>query len=41
MKLIDISGEVRGETDKALRLYDGTRTEWEAAEEIVSPCDSI
>ena len=27
-KLIDIAGEVRGETDKALRLYDGSRTEW-------------
>ena len=27
-KLIDISGEVRGETDAALRIYDGARTEW-------------
>lgn len=26
--LADISGELRGETDKALRIYDGTRTEW-------------
>lgn len=27
-KLIDIAGEKRGETEKALRLYDGSRTEW-------------
>lgn len=26
--LIDISAEVKGETDKAWRLYDGARTEW-------------
>lgn len=27
-KLIDIAAEIRGETEKAYRLYDGTRTEW-------------
>lgn len=27
-KLIDISCEVRGETDNAYRIYDGARTEW-------------
>lgn len=27
-KLIDIAGEIRGETDKAIRLHDGTKTEW-------------
>lgn len=27
-RLVDISGEVRGETEKALRIYDGARTEW-------------
>lgn len=27
-KLFDLSAEIRGETDKALRLYDGARTEW-------------
>jgi hypothetical protein len=27
-KLIDIEGELRGETDKAFRIYDGKRTEW-------------
>jgi hypothetical protein len=27
-ELIDIEAEVRGETDKALRLYDGKVTEW-------------
>ena len=26
--LVDISAEVRAETDKALRLHDGTKTEW-------------
>lgn len=26
--LVDISAEVRGETDKALRLFDGAKTEW-------------
>lgn len=26
--LIDISAEVRGETEKAWRLYDGTKSEW-------------
>jgi hypothetical protein len=27
-ELIDVAAQVRGETEKALRLYDGTRTEW-------------
>jgi len=27
-ELIDISAEVRGETEKAWRLYDGAKTEW-------------
>lgn len=26
--LIDLAAEKRGETDKAVRLFDGTRTEW-------------
>ena len=26
--LVDIAAEVRGETEKALRLFDGQRTEW-------------
>lgn len=26
--LIDISGEIKAETEKAYRFYDGTRTEW-------------
>ena len=26
--LVDIAAELRGETDKAFRLYDGARTEW-------------
>lgn len=26
--LVDIAAEVRGETEKAWRLYDGARTEW-------------
>jgi len=26
--LIDIRAEIKGETDKAWRLYDGARTEW-------------
>jgi len=27
-ELIDITAQVRGETDKAWRLFDGVRTEW-------------
>jgi hypothetical protein len=27
-ELIDIAGEIRGETPKAIRLYDGKTTEW-------------
>ncbi len=26
--LIDISAEVKGESDKAFKLYDGAKTEW-------------
>jgi hypothetical protein len=26
--LVDIAGELRGETEKAYRIYDGARTEW-------------
>lgn len=26
--LTDIAAEVRGETDKAIRLFDGDKTEW-------------
>lgn len=29
-KLTDIAGEIRGETDRAYRLYDGKTTEWVA-----------
>ncbi len=28
LDLIEIAGEVRAETDKALRIYDGKKTEW-------------
>lgn len=27
-KLFDLAAEIRGETEKAWRLYDGTKTEW-------------
>lgn len=27
-RLTDIAAELRGETEKALRLFDGARTEW-------------
>lgn len=27
-KLIDIAAWLRGETDKAFRIFDGKRTEW-------------
>jgi hypothetical protein len=27
-QLIDIAATIRGETPKALRLFDGTKTEW-------------
>lgn len=27
-RLADIAAEIRGETDKAIRLYDGAKTEW-------------
>ena len=26
--LVDIAAEKRGETEKAIRLFDGTRSEW-------------
>jgi hypothetical protein len=26
--ILEIAGEIRGETDKAYRLYDGNKTEW-------------
>lgn len=26
--LVDIAGEKRGETEKAIRWFDGTRSEW-------------
>lgn len=27
-RLTDVAAEIRGETDKAIRLYDGAKTEW-------------
>lgn len=27
-ELFDFAAEIRGETDKAYRLFDGTKTEW-------------
>ena len=27
-ELFDLAAEVKGETDKALRLFDGAKTEW-------------
>lgn len=27
-KLIDIAAEIKGETEKGLRLFDGAKTEW-------------
>jgi hypothetical protein len=27
-RLTDIAGELRGETEKAYRIYDGAKTEW-------------
>lgn len=27
-RLTDIAAEIKGETDKALRLFDGAKTEW-------------
>lgn len=27
-ELTDIAAEIQGETDKAWRLFDGTKTEW-------------
>jgi hypothetical protein len=27
-ELIDIAAELKGESDKAFRIYDGARTEW-------------
>ena len=29
-RLVDIAGEKRGETEKAIRIYDGAKTEWMA-----------
>ena len=28
LDLIEIAGEVRAETDKALRIFDGKKSEW-------------
>lgn len=33
-RLVDISGELRGETDRAFKLYDGARTEWVPKSEV-------
>jgi hypothetical protein len=27
-RLTDIAAEIKGETEKAFRLFDGTKTEW-------------
>ena len=27
-KLFDLAAEIKGETDRAWRLFDGTKTEW-------------
>jgi hypothetical protein len=27
-ELVDVAAELRGETDKAFRIYDGKTTEW-------------
>jgi hypothetical protein len=27
-RLIEVAAEIRGETDKAYRLYDGAKAEW-------------
>jgi hypothetical protein len=27
-KLIDVAAEIKGETEKAFRLFDGAKTEW-------------
>lgn len=27
-ELIDIAAEIKGESDKAWRIYDGSKTEW-------------
>jgi hypothetical protein len=27
-ELFDLAAEIKGETDKAWRLFDGTKTEW-------------
>lgn len=27
-ELVDIEGEVKGESEKAYRFYDGSKTEW-------------
>lgn len=27
-RLFDLAAEIRGESDKAIRLFDGTKTEW-------------
>jgi hypothetical protein len=33
-KLVDIAGELRGKTEKALRIFDGARTEWVPKSEV-------
>lgn len=33
-ELVDISAQIRGETEKAWRLYDGAVTEWVAKSQV-------
>ena len=38
--LVDIAGEKRGETEKAFRIFDGTRTEWVPPSGVLSSARS-
>ena len=38
-ELYDIVCEIKGETDKAYRLYDGSKTEWVPKRYVDNNCD--
>ena len=38
-ELIDITAQVRGETDRAWRLFDGTKTEWVPKSQVEDNAD--
>lgn len=38
-RLTDIAAEIKGETDKAYRLFDGAKTEWVPKSQVENNAD--